>query len=127
MSKHTNLDIKDVACLHIAHIVQHPTSCPTTQSMQPLMVIAPKKNCWQLLAGRYCKSAKLSTQPCHQANEGESTLQAERVQALVALHCLGPKKKLTVEELREIHFSSNKEKSKWIQDYAERETAGATK
>jgi hypothetical protein len=37
------------------------------------------------------------------------------------------KKKLVVEKLRETHFLSNEEKEKWIEDYVERETAGARK
>jgi hypothetical protein len=43
MSKRTNLDIKDAACLHIVHILQHPTS-RTTKSAQTTIVNAPKQN-----------------------------------------------------------------------------------
>jgi len=43
LSKPTNLDIKDAACLHIVHILQHPTSDPPTKSSQSTMVNAPKK------------------------------------------------------------------------------------
>jgi hypothetical protein len=31
------------------------------------------------------------------------------------------------EKRREMHFLSNEEKEKWIEDYVERETAGARK
>jgi len=34
---------------------------------------------------------------------------------------------LAVEKQRETHFLSNEEKEKWIEDYVERETAGARK
>jgi hypothetical protein len=37
------------------------------------------------------------------------------------------KKKLAAEKRRETHFLSNEEKEKWIEDYVERETAGARK
>jgi hypothetical protein len=40
---------------------------------------------------------------------------------------LRSKKKLAVENQRETHFLSNEEKAKWIEDYVERETAGARK
>jgi hypothetical protein len=42
MSKRTNLDIKDAACLHIVHILQHPSSRPT-KSMQTTIVNALEK------------------------------------------------------------------------------------
>jgi len=125
MSKRTNLDIKDAACLHIVHNLQHPTSRPTTKSTQTTMVNAPKKNFSPLPAGRYGKSTKRSTQRRHQANEGNSGFVAERVRALGALRSLRSKKKLAVEKRRETHISSNEEKEKWIEDYVEKETAGA--
>ena len=37
------------------------------------------------------------------------------------------KKKFAAEKRREMHFLSNQEKEKWIEDYVERETAGARK
>jgi hypothetical protein len=37
------------------------------------------------------------------------------------------KKKLAAEKQCETHFLSDKEKEKWIEDYVERETAGARK
>jgi len=40
---------------------------------------------------------------------------------------LRSKKKLAAEKCRETHFLSNEEKEKCIEDYVERETAGATK
>jgi len=42
--KCTNLDLKDSACLHVLHMVQHPTSGPTTRSTHVTMVNTPKKN-----------------------------------------------------------------------------------
>jgi hypothetical protein len=54
-------------------------------------------------------------------------VEAERVQALGALRSLRSKKKLVVVNRPETHFLSNKEKGKWIEDYVERETAGARK
>jgi hypothetical protein len=36
-------------------------------------------------------------------------------------------KKLLAEKQRKTHFSSNEENEKWIEDYVERETAGARK
>ena len=41
--KPTNLDIKDAACLHVVHILQHPASHQTTRSTQDKMVNAPKR------------------------------------------------------------------------------------
>jgi len=127
MSKRTNLDIKDAGCIHVVHNLQHPTSRPTTKSTQTTMVNAPKKNFSTLPAGRYGKSTKRSTQWRHHANEGKSGLEAERVRALGALRSLRSKKKLAAEKQRETHFLSNEEKEKWIEDYVERETAGARK
>jgi len=91
------------------------------------MVNAPKKNFSPLPAVRYGKSTKRSTQRHHHANEGKSGLEAERVRALVALCSLRSKKKLAAEKRRETHFLSNEEKEKCIEDYVERETAGARK
>jgi len=89
------------------------------------MVNALKENFSQLPGGRYGKSAKQLTQPRHHVNEGKSGLEAKRVRALGALRSLGSKKKLAAETRRETHFLSNEEKEKWIEDYVERETAGA--
>jgi len=127
MSKRTNFDIKDAACLHIVHNLQHPTSRLTTQSTQSTMVNDLKKNFSPLPARRNGKSTKLSTQRRHQANEGKSGFEAERVRALGALHSLRSKKRLAVEKRRETHFLSNEEKEQWIEDFVERETAGARK
>jgi len=60
-------------------------------------------------------------------NEGKSGLEPERVQAVGALRSLKSKEKLAAEKPRETHFLSNEEKEKWIEDYIERETAGAKK
>jgi len=127
MSKRTNLDIKDAACLHIVHNLQHPTSCPTTKSTQTTMVNAPKKNFSPLPVGRYSKSTQQSTQRRNHANEPKSGLEAERVRELGALRSLRSKKKLVAEKREEMHLLSNEEKEKWIEDYVERETAGARK
>jgi len=91
------------------------------------MVNAPEKNFSPLAAGRYRKSTKRSTQRRHHANEGKSVLQAERVRALGALQSLRSKENLAAEKRRETHFLSNEEHEKWIEDYVERETAGARK
>jgi len=91
------------------------------------MVNAPKMNFSPLPAGRYGKSKKRSTQRRHQTNEGKSGLVAERIRALWLLRSLRSKKKLAAEKRRETHFLSNEEKEKWIEDYVERETAGARK
>jgi hypothetical protein len=40
---------------------------------------------------------------------------------------LRSKKKIAVEKRREMHYLSNEEKEKWIEDFVERETAGARK
>jgi len=127
MSKRTNIDIDDATCLHIVHNLQHPTSRPTTNSTQTIIANATKKNLSPFPAGRYGKSSKRSTQRRHHANEGKSGLVAERVRALPALRSLRSKKKLPAEKRRETHFLSNGEKEKWIEDYVERETAGARK
>jgi hypothetical protein len=126
MSKRTNLDIKDAACLHIVHILQHPTSCPT-KATQITMVNAPRKIFSRLLEGRYGKSTKRSIQRRHHLKEGKSGLEEERIRALGALRSLRSKMKLAAEKLRETHCVSNEEKEQWIQDYVDRETAGARK
>ena len=43
------------------------------------------------------------------------------------MRSLRSKKKLAAKKRREMHFLSNEEKKKWIEDYVERETAGARK
>jgi hypothetical protein len=91
------------------------------------MVNAPKNNFSPLPAGKYGKSTKKSTRRRHQANEGKSGLDAERVRALGALRSLRSKKKLAAEKRQEMHFLSNEEKEKWIEDFVERETAVARK
>jgi len=74
------------------------------------MVNPLKRTNLPLLAARYGKSAKRSTQRHHQANKGKSGLEAERVPALGALCSLRSKKKLAAETRQETHFLSNKEK-----------------
>jgi len=91
------------------------------------MVNALKKNFSPLPAGRKGKSTKRSTQRRHQANEGKSGFEAERVRALGALRSLRSKERLAAEKRRETHFLSNEEKETWIEDFVERETSGARK
>jgi len=91
------------------------------------MVNAPKKNLSPLPAGKYGKSTKQSTRRRHQANEGKSRLEAERVRAFGALGSLRSNKKIAAEKKRETHFLSHEEKEQWIEDYVERETAVARK
>ena len=123
----TNLDIKDAACLHVVHIMQHPISSPTTRSTQETTVNAPKKNLSPLPVGTYGKLKKKSTQRCHQANIGKSGLEAGKVQVLAAWHILRSEKKLSVEKRRETHFSSIEETEEWIENDVDRETAVARK
>jgi len=54
----TNLDIKDAAWLHVVHILQYPTTRPTTWSTQDTMVNAWEKNLSALAGGKYGKSTK---------------------------------------------------------------------
>ena len=125
MSKHTNLDAKDTAYLQIVHILQHPTDRPTTKPTQTTMANAPNTNLSPLLVDRYVKSTTRSTQQCHQANEGKSGLEAERVRALGALCSLRSKKMLRVEKRPETPFIRNIEKAISIEDYVDRESTGA--
>jgi len=127
MSKRTNFDIKDAACLHIVHNLQHPTSRLKTQSMHTTLVNALKKNFSPLLAGRNGKLTQRSTQQRHQANEGKSGFEVQVVRAIGALRSLRSKKWLVAENRRETHFLSNEEKETWIEDFVERETTGARK
>jgi hypothetical protein len=94
--------------------------------MQTTMVKAQKMHFSPVPAGKYSKSTKCSTPRCHQANEGKCGLEAERVRALGACGSLQSEKKHAVEKRSETHFLSNEEKENWIEDYVERETAGAT-
>jgi hypothetical protein len=98
MSKRTNLDIKDVACLHIVQILQYPTSLPTTKSTQTTMLNDQKKSLSPHPAGRYGQSRNRSTQWRHSVKEGKSGLEAERVRALGAFCSLRSKKKLAMEK-----------------------------
>jgi len=123
LMKPTNHEIQDTACLHVVHILQHPTSRPTTRSTQDTMVNALKKNLLPLLASKYGQSTKKSTRRHHQVNEGKSGLEAEMAQALGALRRLRSKKKLSEEKRQEMDFPSTEEKEKWINDYVDRETA----
>jgi hypothetical protein len=91
------------------------------------MVNALKKNFSPLPAGKYSKLTKKSTRRHRQANQGKSSLVAERVRALRALHSLRTKKQVAAETTQETHFLSNEERQKWIEDFVERETAVARK
>jgi len=91
------------------------------------MVSATKKIFSPLPARKYGKSTKRSTQQRHHANEGTSGFEAERVRALGALRSLRSKKQLAAGKRLETHFLSTEEKEKWMEDYVERETAGARK
>jgi len=84
-----------------------------------------QKNFSPLLAGKYRKSTMSSTWWCHRPNEGKSGLEPERVRALWTLPSLASKKTLAAEKWQETHFLSNEEKENWIEDYVEKETAGA--
>jgi hypothetical protein len=127
MCKRTNLDITDAACLDIVHNFQYPTSRQPTKSTKITMVNAPKKNFTPIPAGRYGKSTKRSTQRRHKVKEGKSGVEAERIRALGAVRSLRSKKKLAAEKRREMHFLSNEEKGKWIEDYVERESGWVRK
>jgi hypothetical protein len=54
-------------------------------------------------------------------------LEAERIRALGALRSLRSKKKLAPEKRRATHFLSIEDREKRLEDYCERETAGARK
>jgi len=94
--KLTNLDIKDAACHYVIHILQHPTSRPSTKSTDNTLVNAPKKNLSPLPAVKYCKSTKHPTKQHYHGNEGKTSLEVERVRALGALRSLRSKTKFAV-------------------------------
>jgi len=121
----TNYDIKDTACLHVVHFLQPPTSRPTTKSTQDTLVNAPRKNLSPLLAGKFSKLTLHPTRWRHQMNEGNSSLEIERVWTLGELCCLWSKKKLSAENRWETHFLSNQGKEKWIKDHVDRVIAEA--
>jgi len=89
------------------------------------MVNAPNKNLSPLPAGTHGESAQKSTPQRHQANQGRSGWEAERVRALGAVRSLRSEKKLSAQKWQETHFLSNEEKDKWIEDYVDRETTVA--
>jgi len=125
--KRTNLDIEDTACLHMVHILQHPTSRTTTRTTHDTMLNALKTIFSPLPAGQYGKSTMLSTRRRHQANEGRRTFEAERIRALGVLGRLRSEKMHSAEKRRERNFLNNEQREKWIEDYVERETAVARK
>jgi len=89
-----NLDIPDAAFLYVVHILQHPTSRPSTKSAQNTMVNVLKKNLSPQPAGKKGKSTKRSTRRRDQVNQGKSGFDADWVRALGALRRLRSKKKL---------------------------------
>jgi hypothetical protein len=91
------------------------------------MVKAPRKKVSPLPAGNYGTSTMHSTHRRHQANEGQTGMEADRVRELGALRSLRSKKKLSVEKSQGTHFARNEEKEKSIEDYAERESGVARK
>jgi len=123
--KFTNLDIIDAACLYVVHILQHPTSRPSTESTQNTVVNAPKMNISPLPAGKYGKSTMHSTRRRPQANEAKSGLDGERGRALGGFCSVRSKQKLVEGRRQETHFVCTQEKGKCIEDYVERETAVA--
>ena len=60
-------------------------------------------------------------------NEGKSSFEADTVRARGVLRSLGFEKKLAAKKWRETQFLSNEEKENWIEDYVQRESAGARK
>ena len=42
-TKCTNFNIKETPCLYVVHVLQHPTSCPSTLPTQNTMVNAPTR------------------------------------------------------------------------------------
>jgi hypothetical protein len=117
--KHTNLDIKDSACLHVVHILQHPTSCPTRRSTHNTKVNALRKSFSPLPAGRYGKSSNKSSRRHHQVNEETSGLDVERVRAVVGVCSLRSKKQHPAEKRHKMHFLGNEVKAKSIEDFVE--------
>jgi len=125
MSKCTNHDTKDAACLHIVHNLQHPTSRPTTKSTQPTMVYPPGEDFSPLPVGKDGQYTMWCTQKRHQVNDGKSGLDVERLRVLGSVCSLRCNKNLAMEKQCKTHFSSNHEKEKLIEDYDDRETADA--
>jgi len=93
--------------------------------MQTTMINAPKKDYSPFPAGKCAISTMQSIEWRHQVIEGNGGFEAERVRALGALRSLQSKKKLAAEKHQETHFRWNEENEKSIEDYVERETAGA--
>jgi len=125
--KYTKSDIKDAACPHAVHILQHPTSHASMKLTQNTMVNALKKNLSPLPPAKHCKSTQRSTSQRHQANEGDSCLEAEWVRAVGALRSLGSNKKLAAVKRWKTHSANKKEMDKWIKDHVDSETTVARK
>ena len=125
--KHTNGDIKDAACLHIVHILQHSTSHPSKQWTQTTMVNPPKSIFWPHLVGKYGISTNHFTWRCNQTNKDKGWFEAESVWAPAALHSLRSKMQLVAQKRQATHFLRNTEKEEWLKDYIERETFVARK
>jgi len=125
--KRTNLDIKDTACLHEVHMLQHQTSCPTTKSTQNTIVNTPKANISPLLEGKYGKLTTRSTRRHYKANEDIRCFETENVWALRQYPKLRSKTRLAAEKWWEMHFGRNNEREKWIEDYVDTDTVVAWK
>jgi len=69
----------DSACIHVVHILQHPTSHPTTRLTQDTMDDAVIENFSTLPMGQYGKSTYQSTHWLHQVNQGKREWDADRV------------------------------------------------
>jgi len=95
--------------------------------MQTTILYTPEKNLSLLPVDEYSKWTMRSTQQCHQATEDKGGLEAQRVRDLGELHGLRSKMKISAEKRQKTHFLRNNDKEGWIEDYVERETAGAIK
>jgi hypothetical protein len=92
LSKCTNLHIKDPACCHIVHILQHQTSCPTTKSTSNTIVSDPKHDLLPFAVGKYGISTKPFTLYLHYANGQKEGFVAYAVWALGVLCSIGSNK-----------------------------------
>jgi len=104
--------------------IKHRVQQQSQQKQQWLKL--PNRTFHHLLQANVAK-LKCSIRRRHQANEGKSGLEAERVRALGALRSFGCKENLAAEKQREMHSVSNAENETWIEDYVERATTVARK
>ena len=96
-------------------------------STEERIVNIPNKNHSPHPPDTYGKSTLWSTRWHHQANIGESSLEAEMVRAFVALPNLRSKQKIVAAKWRLTHFLSNEDQAQWIKEYVDSETAVARK